>query len=549
MNTACLLLLFFLLPHAAAEPFVPGQALDQGLVVNVTATTFAFVSPRTLTPEPIPRLARWGLRGLTALDARLSTETEDETGTIALLQDRQPLLSRPRPAADDAMGWGLLFGQFVRTAWDSSDSVRRAGTQGIIRVCLNEMLTHLDPYSRYAPPGDAERDRSRRAGRAGIGVTVAHGGGGFIIAGVTADSPAAQAGIQSGERILAIDGQTAQGADLASLNALLAGPVGTRVVLTLRGGSRTGSDDKAQGAPRGARGPGNKDRSAAATRVRDIPLVRALVPPETVSASRLGPLLVLRVSSFSSDTGSRFAHEITRGLGGAHPPKGLVVDLRGNRGGLLRQAVTAAGALIADGPVANTAGRDPAAAHEFRAEGSDLARALPVVVLVDGHTASAAEILAAALADRGRAVVVGSSTLGKGLVQTITPLPDGGELLITWSRVLAPLGWPIQGLGVLPQLCTSMGEESVARQQDELAGGHSVMSRAIEQERQARPPVSPALALEIRNACPAAEGSGLDLATARWLIDHPQAYVSALIPPPLGATAAATTQNMTSATP
>lgn len=538
MNTACLLLLFFLLPHAAAEPFVPGQALDQNLVANVAASTFAFVSPRTLTPEPIPRLARWGLRGLTALDARLSTGEEDDT--ISLLQDHQPLLSRPHPAADDAMGWGLLFGQFVRTAWDSSDSVRRAGTQGIIRVCLNEMLTHLDPYSRYAPPGDAERDRLRRAGRAGIGVTVAHDGGGFIIAGVTADGPAAQAGITSGERILAIDGQTAQGADLASLNALLAGPVGTRVVLTLRGASKTGRDEK---------GPRGKDKSAtAASRVRDIPLVRALVPPETVSSSRLGPLLVLRISSFSSDTGLRFAHEITQGLAGAHPPKGLVVDLRGNRGGLLRQAVAAAGALIADGPVATTAGRDPAAAHEFRADGTDLAHALPVVVLVDGHTASAAEILAAALADRGRAVVVGSSTLGKGLVQTIAPLPDGGELLITWSRVLAPLGWPIQGLGVLPQVCTSMGEESVARQQDELAGGHSVMTRAIEQQRQARPPVSPPLALEIRNACPAAEGSGLDLAAARWLVDHPQAYVGALITPTLGATAAAT-QTATSATP
>ena len=91
---------------------------------------------------------------------------------------------------------------------------------------------------------------------------------------------------------------------------------------------------------------------------------------------------------------------------------------------------------------------------------------VPVVVAIDGRTASAAEILVAALTDRGRAVAVGSTTLGKGLVQTIAPLPDGGELFVTWSRVLAPRGWPIQGLGVLPQVCTSLGEAAVQRQLD-----------------------------------------------------------------------------------
>ena len=91
--------------------------------------------------------------------------------------------------------------------------------------------------------------------------------------------------------------------------------------------------------------------------------------------------------------------------------------------------------------------------------------------MVDGRSASAAEILAAALADRGRGVVIGSSTLGKGLVQTIAPLPDGGELFVTWSRVLAPRGWPIQGLGVLPQVCTSLGQDTLSWQLAALAQG------------------------------------------------------------------------------
>ncbi len=124
-----------------------------------------------------------------------------------------------------------------------------------------------------------------------------------------------------------------------------------------------------------------------------------------------------------------------------------MLDLRGNRGGVLRQAVTAADTLLPAGIVAITAGRYPDANRIWESGAGELAAGMPVVVIVDGRSASAAEVLAAGLADRGRGVVIGSSTLGKGLVQTITPLPDGGELFVTWSRILAPRGWPIQGLG------------------------------------------------------------------------------------------------------
>jgi len=140
-------------------------------------------------------------------------------------------------------------------------------------------------------------------------------------------------------------------------------------------------------------------------------------------------------------------------------------------------------------------------------------------------------VLAAALADQRRAVVVGSATLGKGLVQTITPLPDGGALYVTWSRVLAPLGWPIQGLGVLPQVCTSFGEAATGRQLQELAQGRQPMARALIRHRTSRAPLPPAEILEIRSVCPAAEGRDIDLPTARFLIDNPSAYAAALLAP------------------
>ncbi len=502
-----LLLLFFELP-AAAEPFVPGQALDQPLVAQVAATALAFMAPRTLEAVPVWQLALWGLRGLTTLDPRLTVELREDGLQLAIGRPGagpRLLAARGPPAPEDAEAWGAAVAQLVRAAWDASEAVRRAGTQGVLRSFFDELFNHLDPYSRYAPPAEAATDRLHRTGQAGIGVQLARRGGGFTVQEVAAEGPAAQAGIRAGDQILAVDGQTTQGADLESLNALLAGPEGTRVTVSLRGHDG---------------------------RTHTLELVRALVPPETVLPARIGDLLLLRITSFASDTGARLAHEIVRGLNGPHPPRGLVLDLRGNRGGLLRQAAVAASTLIPDGVVAMTLGRDPAAAHDFRADGTDLGRGLPVVVMVDGRSASAAEILAAALADQGRAVVVGSSTLGKGLVQTIAPLPDGGELLITWSRVLAPIGWPIQGLGVLPQVCTSQGVESLLRQVTELAHGRSLLARALQRHRSARAPLPPAEMLEIRSACPAAEGHDSDLLAARMLIDTPAAYTAALLGPP-----------------
>jgi carboxyl-terminal processing protease len=208
-----------------------------------------------------------------------------------------------------------------------------------------------------------------------------------------------------------------------------------------------------------------------------------------------------------------------------------VFDLRGNRGGLLRQAAATAETVLPHGLIATTQGRDPQSIHVFQANSQDLADGLPLVVLVDGRSASAAEILAAALSDERRAVVVGSSTLGKGLVQTVTPLPDGGELFITWSRVLAPRGWPIQGLGVLPEVCTSLGQDALDRQLDALAAGQQPMAPMLARHERARAPMPVSQILDIRNSCPAAEGRDSDLRAARFLITNPRAYETALLPP------------------
>jgi carboxyl-terminal processing protease len=411
------------------------------------------------------------------------------------------LLNQPAPPGEAAAAWGEAVGQMVRAAWDGSEAVRRAGTQGILRAFFDELFNHLDPYSRYATPAEAAAERARRIGRAGVGLKPALRGGQVIVEAVQPGGPAALAGMRAGDRILAIDGEPVAGADLQSIGALLAGPEGTMVTLGLRGG-------------------------------RTLVLKREALPQETVTTTRRDDLLVIRITSFANNTAARLGQELIAGMAAARPPAGVVLDLRGNRGGVLRQAVAAAAMLQPTGVVAATAGRDPAAAVEYRADGGrDLAPGLPVVVIVDGRSASAAEVLAAALADHRRAVVIGSTTLGKGLVQTIAPLPDGGELFVTWSRLLAPRGWPLQGLGVVPQLCTSLGLDSLTRNLATLARGQQPLEAGLERHRAARAPLSPSAVLEIRAICPAAEGGDLDMLAARDLARTPAAYAAALLPP------------------
>ena len=126
-------------------------------------------------------------------------------------------------------------------------------------------------------------------------------------------------------------------------------------------------------------------------------------------------------------------------------------------------------------------------------------------------------------------MVVGSTTLGKGLVQTIITLPDGGELFVTWSRVLAPKGWPIQTLGVMPQICTSQGDDTTQHQLADLAAGHWDLAAAVAKTRAARAPLPVALALALRQPCPAANGTDMDMVAAHFLALHPAAYSAALL--------------------
>jgi carboxyl-terminal processing protease len=486
--------------HAQSVPAPSG--FDPHLAADVYATALAFMAPRTLEPVAVSQMTVWGLRGLTALDPGLTTDAGG--GRIRLAERDRLIAMRPSPTESDVAGWAGAAAELALAAAAASGPVRNAGTQGVIQSFFDELFNHLDVYSRYVPPRDANEDRERRIGRAGLGLRLIRRGSSIVVVEAIADGPGALAGIRPGDAILSVDGESTRGKDAASVMGQITGPEGTQLAITWRG--RDG-------------------------RIHSAMAERAMVPPETVFARHDGDTLLIQITEFNRSTDSHFAEVVGQAFASPHPPEGIIVDLRGDRGGLLRQAVSAADIVLPAGVVAITSGRDPEATRVWRSNPGELAADVPVVVVVDGRTASAAEILAAALADRGRGVVIGSSTLGKGLVQTVTQLPDGGELFVTWSRVLAPRGWPIQGLGVLPQICTSLGEDALSWQLAALAQGRQPMAKALTIHRAARAPLQPAQILAIRNNCPAAEGRDADLDTARLLVHDPAAYATALLPP------------------
>ena len=294
---------------------------------------------------------------------------------------------------------------------------------------LRGMVSGLDPYSAYLDREEYAEIRLSTAGSyPGIGVEVAAEPDGIRVLRPIADSPADRAGLKTGDVIVRIDDAPVQ-ADVDAAIDQMRGPAGTQVKLSVR--------------------------HAGAKQVVDLALERAQVEVHSVSAETLEPGFgYLRILSFSDTT----AQDVTRAVSNllaqrpGAPLRGLVIDLRNNPGGVLDSAVEVADAFLGSGVIVTADGRTPDARFRMDATPGELLAGTRIAVLVNGGSASAAEILAGALKDNGRAVLVGRRTYGKGSVQTVIPLADGRALKLTTSHYSTPSGAMIDQRGIEPDL-------------------------------------------------------------------------------------------------
>ena len=339
----------------------------------------------------------------------------------------EEIASATIPDTQNPAAWGEMTVRLTREASAYSRDLRYASTEAIYQAIFDGALAELDVYSRYAGAEEADRNRQSRDGFGGIGIRFRLNNGVPIVTEVVEDGPAHREGITVGDAIIQIDGEPVADHLLRDITNRLRGTVRSIVELTVRKPS------------------GQEQLSA---------MIREHIIPPTVTTSINGDLLILKVRSFNQGT----ARGVASGLEEYRDNsaiRGIVLDLRGNPGGLLRQSVEVADTFLDQGRILDTRGRHPGSVQHYMAGGEDFADGKPVIVLIDGRSASASEIVAAALQDSVRAVVIGTSSYGKGTVQTVIRLPNDGEMTLTWSRFVAPSGYAIHGLGVFPVLCVS----------------------------------------------------------------------------------------------
>jgi carboxyl-terminal processing protease len=332
-----------------------------------------------------------------------------------------PPAKTPLSSADSAQ-IGEVLQRVQREYVDKVDS------PGLIDDALRGLVGGLDPYSTYLDAEEYADLRVSTAGSyAGIGIEVSTADHALRVVRPFRDSPAATAGIRSGDMISAIDG-LAVGSDLNAAMARMRGPRGSRVVLAvMRPGSQL---------------------------PLEFTVERAQVDVHSVTMIGLeGSFIYARITSFSDTTAADFAAGVARlrrELGDR--PRGVLLDLRNNPGGVLESAVEVADQLLEAGAIVTAEGRTPAARFNMAATPGEVLPGVPVVVLVNGTTASAAEILAGALQDHHRATLLGGRTFGKGSVQTVMPLSGGRAIKLTTSRYYTPSGRSIQGSGIEPDV-------------------------------------------------------------------------------------------------
>lgn len=344
-----------------------------------------------------------------------------------------------------------LFGEVFERVKD--DYVEPVTDQDLIENALNGMLSSLDPHSGYLnEKAFGEMQVQTKGEFGGLGIEVTMDNGLVKVVSPIDDTPAFKAGVKAGDYVSHINGEQVMGMSLSDAVEKMRGPVGSKITLTIL----------REGAPEPI----------------DKVMARDVIKIKAVKAKLINDIIYVRLASFSENLGASMKGEIFRlqkqsgkGL------KGYVIDMRNNPGGLLDEAVSVSDAFLDSGEIVSTRGRTADGAKRYNATKGDIAGGKPIVVLINGGSASASEIVSGALQDHRRAVVMGTKSFGKGSVQTVIPLTGYGAMRLTTSRYYTPSGRSIQAEGISPDIevkqATKIEYEQVSRfMRNEASLGH-----------------------------------------------------------------------------
>ena len=349
-------------------------------------------------------------------------------GLLASTQLAAPLLAQSAEEKASIYEQLDLFGDIFERV--RAGYVEEVDEKELIEAAINGMLTSLDPHSSYLSAEAAADMRVQTSGEfGGLGIEVTQEEGWVKVVSPIDGTPADAAGIQAGDFITAVDGESVLGLTLDEAVDLMRGPVGSEIVITV------------------VREEGVEPF--------DVTIVRDTIKLTAVRTRLEGDAVVLRVTTFNEQTFPNLRdglEEQIEAAGGIDNIDGIVLDLRNNPGGLLNQAVAVSDAFLDAGEIVSTRGRHPRDSERFNARSGDLADGKPIVVLINGGSASASEIVAGALQDHRRAIVVGTKSFGKGSVQTVVPLRGEGAMRLTTARYYTPSGRSIQALGISPDI-------------------------------------------------------------------------------------------------
>jgi len=351
------------------------------------------------------------------------------SGALITTQLTDPLIAQETKRVKSTYENLDLFGDIFERI--RSSYVEEIDEEKLIESAISGMLTSLDPHSSYMAPEDFSTMQVQTRGEfGGLGIEVTQENGFIKVVSPIDDTPADNAGIEAGDFITKVDGESTLGKTLDEAVDKMRGPVGSEIIITV---VREGVEEPF-----------------------DVSIIRDTIEIKAVKARSEGKTVVLRVSSFTSKTYPNLKESLEKEInaaGGLENINGVVVDLRNNPGGLLNQAIRVSDAFLESGEIVSTRGRGARDAERYNATPGDLTNGKPIVVLINGGSASASEIVAGALQDHHRAIIVGTKSFGKGSVQTIIPLSsDGAAMRLTTARYYTPSGRSIQSLGVSPDI-------------------------------------------------------------------------------------------------